>query len=133
MTPPPSVSSTFDQLEDRSSQVAQTSVENTAEISAERDNILQASNNYQENRMAQSKSDNIMASGSNESRTGNMMIDEMLEVAGNASPVLIQNNFLARNVLFEDLPSDSENIIKILENTIHIKTLLQQQNEFLAQ
>ncbi|XP_071560406.1 uncharacterized protein [Temnothorax nylanderi] len=53
--------------------------------------------------------------------------------SGNASPIPIINNSLARNIIFEDLAPNSQNIIKILENTIAIKKLLEQQNKFLEQ
>ncbi|XP_018402239.1 PREDICTED: uncharacterized protein LOC108779314, partial [Cyphomyrmex costatus] len=54
-------------------------------------------------------------------------------ITGNEFAVPIRNNLFAQNVIFDDLPSDSHNIIKILENTIAIKKQLDQQNAFLEQ
>lgn len=50
---------------------------------------------------------------------------------GNASQETMFTPNFVRNILFEDLPSDSQNIIKILENTIVIRKLLEEQKTFL--
>ncbi|XP_029167429.1 hybrid signal transduction histidine kinase M-like [Nylanderia fulva] len=151
MTPPPMLSSVFDPAIERrrSSEVLQTARNLPANI----DNILPTvnkkingnigdidsnNNDNKENQIDQTDDIGVLNRNNNINNTVDLETCSTEDlgpqnIAGNASLTPTRNNLFAQNVIFEDFPSDSQNIIKILENTIEIKTLLRQQNEFFEQ